>query len=84
MLSSVIFSQNEIPSVVPVSALRNEEDYHAEPTWKATVVESNFNKFAGINSRLATVLGKSFHHGGFLAHTSELSAFLQKVLNFTT
>ena len=48
---------------------------------ETSVVESIFNKFSGLNSRPATVLEKIFHHGGFPTNTSELSAFLQKVLD---
>ena len=46
------------------------------------VVELFFNQIAGINSRPATLLKRSFCRGGFFVNTLEFSALLQKGLTW--
>ena len=44
------------------------------------VMELFFNQIAGINSRLATLLKRSFRQGGCFVNTLEFSALLEKGL----
>ena len=48
--------------------------------WKTSAVESVLNKIARRDSRLATILKRSFHQVGFPVNTLELPVLLQKGL----
>ena len=47
------------------------------PCGKASVVESDFNKIAGIDSGSATQLRRGFHQRGFLTTTSKFTSFIR-------
>ena len=51
------------------------------PCGKKSVVESAFNKIAGIHSRSAALLNRTLHEGGFTVNTLGFSALLQIGLN---
>ena len=88
-----IYSKHVIFSEVPGSSIKGmavirrrkfskvlKRGMLQNPYWRITVVEFVFHKTAGIDSRLSTLLKRSFYYGGFPADTSEFSAHFQKGL----
>ena len=57
---------------IPQENLRN---FKKNPCGRASVVESAFNKIAGIDSGPAFLQRRGFHQGGFLTTTSKFTSF---------
>ena len=53
-------------------------------TSRIFVIESFFNQIAGINSKSAPLLKRSFHQGGFPVNILKFSALMQKSLTCAT